>query len=431
VIALAPVCAALALGWGARRALRRGDAPAPAFVACLVTGAAALVAWMALLDAAGIRWSPVALLAPLPPALAIALAAGRRAPRLSRPDGWALAALAVVAARAAAVAAVPSFGWDFRYIWGLKARVFALAGCHDPAWLSWPGHGFAHPGYPPAWPDLVAAGVALGGDAGAVAAVWQAALVAALAAACWEITRGCPSPLRALAAAGAAWSPTLGDPIFSGYAEPLLALAAAAAVSALVRLHRGDGDPALLAAACAVLAAAKLEGAVLAAGVTAGAAVAGGARRALPAAAGTAAAVAAWQAAILAGVAPADASFALAGAALRANAAALPGAFVAAVLHNRLIGLVVLAWVPVLLAWWPRELRGVRVACGVWAAGVLAAYLTTTADLAWHVVNSAERVLAAPLPGVLAAAAAVRFSAPAAPGAPPSPGSSRGGSPSA
>jgi hypothetical protein len=47
----------------------------------------------------------------------------------------------------------------------------------------------------------------------------------------------------------------------------------------------------------------------------------------------------------------------------------------------------------------------------VWAVAVLAAYLSTTEGLAWHLATSADRVLAAPLPGVLAFVLAARLRA--------------------
>ena len=52
----------------------------------------------------------------------------------------------------------PAFGWHFRYVWGLRGLVSALAESHMSPWMVWfPNHWF-HPDYPPAWPDLLSAG---------------------------------------------------------------------------------------------------------------------------------------------------------------------------------------------------------------------------------------------------------------------------------
>jgi hypothetical protein len=428
VSAFAPVLAVLLVGWSVWRRLG-GGSPAAALAGSTVAGIAVMVGWMAALDVAGVRWSATLLLAPIVPALALAAGARPRPAPAGRDGGggWAIAATAVVAARAAWIAALPAFGWDFRYIWGLKARVLALAGSHDAAWLTWPGHGFAHPGYPPAWSDLVAAGVACGASAAAAAAAWQALLAAALAAACWAIARPCPAWMRCLAAVGAACSPVLGDPLYSGYAEPLTALLAAVSLGALAALGRGERLAApLLAVACGVLAVTKGEGLALAAAVSLGAVLVGGARVALPAAAATAAAGGAWRLAIAAGVAPVDQSFAPSLAAALAHARVLPAALAAAVQQSPAIAFMLAAWALVLASWRPTELRGVRLACGVWGLAVLAAYLSTTADLAWHLANSADRVLAVPLPAVLALVLAARFT-PA--GGRSAPASSRGAAP--
>lgn len=70
----------------------------------------------------------------------------------------------------------PAFGWDFRYVWGLRGLVSALAESHMSPWMVWfPNHWF-HPDYPPAWPDLLSAGT---GPAVSVVAVWGIAVVAA------------------------------------------------------------------------------------------------------------------------------------------------------------------------------------------------------------------------------------------------------------
>ena len=428
---LAPL-AALALGWGLRRRLPLlAGFPGP-LAGSALAGIAALLLWMAALDVAGVRWTAGWLLAPVVPALLLGLLRPA-APRTGAGRPWsrwataAAAAAAAAAARAATVLAVPAFGWDFRYIWGLKARVFALAGAHDLAWLAAPGHAFAHPAYPPAWSDLVAAGIACGADAGAAAAAWSALLALALAATCWELAAGAPPAARALAAAAAAWSPVLLDPRGSGYAEPLLAFLAAVGLGALSRLAAADRrDAAALAVAAALLALAKNEGAALAVALGVAAVATAGLARALPALAATGVAVLAWRGALPAGLAAAAADFAPSPAAMAGHAEALPGALVAATARTPTIAAVLAAWGVVVFAWQGRALRPVRLACGLWALAVCAAYLATTADLTWHLATSADRVLAVPLPALLALAVAARFSGPPPAAAPPAPGSPRG-----
>ncbi len=191
-----------------------------------------MTAWLAVLQLAGVRWSVGTLAVPVVAAVILLLA---MPPPVRRPAGdgrlWAGLAAAAVAPAVLLAAAAPVGGWDFRYIWGLKARAFALAGAHDASWLAWPGHVFAHPDYPPMWPDLLAAAVLAGGEATRAAALWHAVVVAALAAACWWAAGAAPPRVRALAAVAGAWAPVLLLPAYAGYAEPLLALAAVVALA--------------------------------------------------------------------------------------------------------------------------------------------------------------------------------------------------------
>lgn len=417
---LAPVALALAGGWGLWRVIARAPG-APGALAGSTLGAVLLtVAWTACLDAVGLPWRPLWLLLPLPPALAAGLAWRRHVAVRADRDVWAGVAAAAVAARALVAALTPAFGWDFRYLWGLKARVFALAGGFDLGWLAWPGHRFAHPGYPPAWSDLIAAGIVLGAPADAVAAAWQALLAAALAAVCWEVTARRPGWLRALAASAAAWSPVLCDPRNSGYAEPLLAFLAALALASLAGAARGErGALATVTAAAAALALTKNEGIALAAGVCLALLLTGGIRRAWPPLAAAGLAVAAWRLVLPAGVAGAASEFAPSVAAAARNAAELPSALLSALSEAPLLALVMLLWAVCLASWWVPELRGVRLAVAVWGAAVGAAYLSTVEALAWHVASSLDRVLAAPLPAVLALVLAASFTPPERRAAPP------------
>ncbi|MGQ9752516.1 MAG: hypothetical protein ACUVRE_07795 [Thermoanaerobaculaceae bacterium] len=115
----------------------------------------------------------------------------------------------------------PGWGWDFRYIWGLKAKVFASFGGHDLSWLGQPEVlRFAHPGYPPLWPDTLALPVLLGLPVETSAGIWTALLRLGLAGVCWHLAKG---GSQALAAAMGFLAPSLFRPGYSGYAEPLVA----------------------------------------------------------------------------------------------------------------------------------------------------------------------------------------------------------------
>ncbi len=424
--------AAVFLGLGVWWVAARGAGAPGALPGAVLFGTVATIVWMGLLDLAGVHWGAAALLGPAVPALVVSiLHAPRHVTRRLVRDWWLVAAVAAVMARVFATAATPAFGWDFRYMWGLKARVFASAGGHDLVWLAWPGHASAHPSYPPGWSDLLAAGTALGAPVDAVATAWQIVLIAALAALCWEATAACPGWVRALAATAAAWSPVLGDPRHSGYAEALLAFLAAAGLTALPGVARGEaGAAATLATATAGLALTKNEGAAFALGLVAAAAVTGGVRRVWPAFATLAAAVLAWRLALPPGLAARDSDFAPSLAGALRHLSELPAALASALAATPALGLVVLVWLVCLAAWWTAELRGVRVTVAVWALAVLAAYLSTTEQLAWLVVTSADRVLAAPLPGVLALVLAARFTGPTRVAGRSAPAPSRGGSPS-
>ncbi|HUK12763.1 MAG TPA: hypothetical protein VLW17_05630 [Thermoanaerobaculaceae bacterium] len=406
--ALAIVAALLC---GAAITARRGapGSGASAVVAVVAAGTLATAVWLGLLQLAGLRWSRALVLAPAAASAVILLVAALRPPRgagraaLPRSERrWAAAAGTAALAAAVPVALTPAFGWDFRYIWGLKARVFAAAGAHDAAWLAWPGHAFAHPDYPPLWPDLVASGAVLGADPARCAALWQAVLVLALAAACWQIARGAPGAVRALAAAAGAWTPVLAAPLDSGYAEALLAFLAAAALAALLRWRGGEaGAMAGFVVAAAALALAKNEGLALAAGfVFAAVLVARGRSRIVPALALLPAA--AWQVFLLAGGIRGE-GIVLSPAFLAARTAAAPAALAHACRDPLVLG-ELLAWALALLA-----LRGARLGpipwvAATWATAVVVVYLAGPADMPWRMANSLDRVLGAPLPAAIALA---------------------------
>lgn len=422
-LAVAAVLLVGAAGW--RAAAPRGALPA--LPTAVVWGSLAVTAWLAVLQLAGVRWSVGALAVPVVAAAIVLIvtpapvrrpAAGRRL--------WAGVTAAAVAPAVLLAATAPVGGWDFRYIWGLKARAFALAGAHDLAWLAWPGHLFAHPDYPPLWPDLLAAAAIAGGEATRAAALWQAVVVGALAAACWWAAGAAPPPGRALAAVAGAWAPVMLLPAYAGYAEPLLALAAVVAVAAL-RDRDGPAPPSpwVLAANIAAVSLVKNEGTALAVGIAlAGAWTARGRARAVIAAGLLPAG--AWHVFRLANSIPGE-PFVLSPAFLAGRLGELPGAF-ARTLRVDVVVLLV-AWGLALVALGGREARGVRVAFAVWGLAALATYVGAAPDLAWRLEGSLDRVLVAPLPATIALAlgSSLRPRAAARPG----PGSAPGAAPSA
>jgi hypothetical protein len=404
------VLCAVTFGWGAWRWFRRfGEASNP----IVVIGLSAVVGpglWMLLLALLGVGW-PVWLLV-LPSASALIVGLAVPGPRLERgrtPWRWVIPAAAVAAAHAAFLAARPASGWDFRYIWGLKAKVFALAATNDAAWLTWPPNGWHHPAYPPLWPDLIAFGIRLGGTAQGVAAIWDSFFVIALAAACWDNLRDARPHLRLVGAAVGACAPLVFSPEYSGYAEPAVAFLAAVALGALVRLTRGQrrDPPALvsLAAATAGLCLVKNEGMVLALGVALAALWFGTRRGKIIAAFAFVIPTASWQLFLAAaGIAREPRSFD-------------PHAWLASagdavnwILGEALspIPLLLLAWLLAAVALARRKGAPALVALGIWGLGVAAAYLTSMQGTAWQLSTSLDRVLAVPLPAAISLALASR-----------------------
>jgi hypothetical protein len=409
VSAWAAVLSVLLLGWGLNR-LATADAGVPGtLTGAVVWGTLGQVAWMAALDLAGVRWALPLLLIPGAVA-AVAGLARRRVPWRAAASGraalasgewrWGGLAAAAALAHAVVIAAEPAFGWDFRYIWGLKARVFALAGGHDPAWLSWPPFAFAHPTYPPLWCDLLAGGAITGATVATTASAWQAVLAIALAAGCWECSRGAAAPARALAAAVGAWSPVVFWPRYSGYAEALLAVLVVAAFCGLDRIANGELDAMpTLVASVAALALVKDEGTALALGVALATVRLVGLRRGIPVVCGFLVPFAGWHLFLLHAGVRQSAYLVSLPLALR-HLAELPASLVAAVKPK--FALVALAGALAAPGLRGPRLRGVRLALAVWGLAVTGAYLATTANLTWHLFTSLDRVLAAPLPAVLA-----------------------------
>lgn len=404
------VLTVVALGWGLARLLGGGDRGPVVLANAVVWGSVGQVVWMAALDLAGVRWSALVLAAPAVAVTTVAIIATRRRAtggnaaagvrHTAAERRWGLVALAAAGVHAAAVASLPAFGWDFRYMWGLKARVFALAGRHDPGWLAWGPNGLLHPSYPLLWPDLLAASATGGAAVTASAAAWQAVVVTALAAACWACTRGAAAPARALAAVVGAWAPVLFWPRYSGYAEPLLCLFLVVALRHLDAIADAglDAMP-TLAVSVAALALVKDEGMALALGVVLAAVVTARWRRSLPVLCAGLVPVLCWQIFLVhAGIGRGEFVLSLP-VALR-HLREFPRALLVAVTPKMaLVVLVGLLAAPGVRG--PR-LRGVRVALSVWAVAVAGAYLTTGSDLSWHLFTSLDRVLAVPLPAVVA-----------------------------
>ncbi|MFZ5787245.1 MAG: hypothetical protein ACOY3Y_12450, partial [Acidobacteriota bacterium] len=196
---------ALVLGWAGWRWLHRLPGSPPPAVLIPLLGVGGVGAWVLLLESVGLPATPLTQGVPVVLFAAASLAAPRsNTTTAGRPGVWAIAATCAAIPSAILAAGRPAAGWDFRYLWGLKAAVFAGAGHHDPSWLAWPAHAFAHPDYPPMWSDLIATSIRFGADPAAAAAAWQAPLVFALAASCWHAARGAPAGLRAAAAAAGA-----------------------------------------------------------------------------------------------------------------------------------------------------------------------------------------------------------------------------------
>lgn len=409
--ALVPLLA-VAAGWGCHRAVIPTTGPAQRIVGSVAFGIALSGGWLIVLDILGISWTPPAVAAGFLAGLFLAVwpwlrwfrdtrgaVPGSRSAASLSP--WAFAAVLGVGARAIAVAAIPAFGWDFRYIWGLKARVFALSGGHDLQWLARPVHAFAHTGYPPLWPDLMAAGCVAGAPVDRMAAWWGAILALGLGAACWRLARPSGLPAAALAAVGGAWFPTLlaPDVLYSGSAEPLTAFLFAAALASLGWTREGDGSPVVLATALAALALTKQEGAVLAVLLAAAAfPILPKKQRPWPVAAAVLP-VATWQLIVTAAGIP-RLPVNLDPARMLSRAATLPGGLLSVL--SPVLLLEILVTVVILTAPDFRGARSLRLALVLWFAALGLAYLISPHGLRWHLETSLQRVLAIPLPGALA-----------------------------
>jgi len=396
---------ALAAGWSLDRVVSPQAHLADRLSSAALSGIAVTGAWMAILDVAGLAWTPILLSVPALAGLILVLLSGRLSgARVAngslfgiRPGPWELLALAAVGLRAILVASVPAFGWDFRYIWGLKARVFAAAGGVDLSWLAWKPFELAHLDYPPLWSTLIAAGRVLGAPVASVAAAWGALIALGLGAACWRIARPAGKPAAALAAVAGAWTPVLLAPaIGTSGSGPLAAFLLAMAVAGLAgAAGRTQKFPWTAGVALAALAVAKDEGTAMAVLLALFSLRALPRRWRAPFLVLALLPAAAWQATISLARIPRLPEI-LVPARMLHRAMELPGAVAGTATPTVVVELAVLTLVFLCPA--PRTSRPFRLALGAWLGVATVAYLVSAPDLRWHVATSLERVLAIPLP---------------------------------
>jgi hypothetical protein len=301
----------------------------------------------------------------------------------------------------------PNVGWDFRYLWGLKAKVFALAGRNDPSWVIWPPNAWHHSDYPPLWPDLLAFGSQHGSPITTVAAIWQAVLLLGLAAACWDILRDEPPLIRVAGAAIGTFAPAILDPGYWGNAELLVAFLSAVAFGSLNRLRAGSSPDAAAALTLAVavvgLCLTKNEGMVLAFGLAVAALLLASRLARVVAPIAFVVGVLSWQFFMsIHGLGHEPRT-------VRAGAMVVAGHQMAGWIWRHAwspVGVILLTWALALLALLTRRTASSALAVVVWWAGVIAAYLTVADGTVWRLATSFNRVVAAPLPGIVAVALA-------------------------
>jgi hypothetical protein len=396
-------------GWAAWRWAQRGSLPANLAMTVCVGSVVAFGLLQVVIRALGLGTSLATVVGTAVGFVVLGALAGRKASAASAalPSPWPWAVLASLPAlvQIIAMAGAREPGWDFRYIWGLKARVFSLDTGFAPQWLAWPPNGWLHPEYPPLWSSLLAAGSQLGVSPETAALVWQTIIVIGLSAACWEIARPLSPPLRALAAAAGAFAPVITTRPYVGYAELLLAFLLAVAMGALGRLDRARGPDLLarntLVATCAALALTKNEGMVLAVGVLAALAVLRRWKDLAWTAAFFVLSVAGWQVFLSAhsvGREPRDLSIPHVLGSARILAGWVWG-------HRfETTGVLVLAWLLVAVSLMGRETRAFAAVLCVWIVGVATAYLSSLQGLEWHLTNSFDRVVAMALGPFVASA---------------------------
>ncbi len=431
VLAASLLLLVIVTGYGAWHGLNRLE-PAPAMVAVPTLGLAGVGLWLVAIGLAGVPWGAPTLIVPL--GLAGAIAATVRHPHPVLPRHWTTWALiALVGASCAVLLVRGGQSWDFRYIWGLKARVFAAARGFDASWLAWPPNtSFAHAHYPPLWPAALATGILLGLSAPATATLLTAVSLVGLAGACWFIAR--PAGRRAALGAGTvgAFAPVLLAPKHIGNADTPLAAVFALGLAALVTfedapLWRPPEDRAgelkvLLGAAVVVLPLVKVEGQALAVALVAGVASLGLLRRAGAYLLMAVLSTGAWTVFLATHGLPLSEPRGLALGSITGHAARL-GRWLVDRRGGPALAVLVI-WLLLLPALLLRR-RGGTVALGVWGSAVIFAYLTTRQPLEWQLATSLARVVAVPLPAAVALAIRRTRAARESPESPP--GSQAGG----
>jgi hypothetical protein len=262
------LCAALGsaiVGWLAREE----DGLADRVVLAGAGGMVGLHVWLSLLQAVGLRWTPVTILAAIVPAVAARWLSPRPgAWRRSRP-GWP-DIVTVLAGAAFAVAALRL--WivfpDFVFHWGVKGERYALRGGVDWEFLSRAWNWRSHPDYPQLLPELFAVTAILGEWRERAMMAWSivhGALVILAARGAMAAGGVAEWPRRVATAALAALIAAYGiGNLMAGSADWLIALAILAALPGLFGPPSAQAD--LRLSLCAALAAAaKIEGVPLAA----------------------------------------------------------------------------------------------------------------------------------------------------------------------
>lgn len=253
------------------------------FSAAFVAGVVVFTVWLTLLSAAGVRWSPLSVVAPLGGgSIAIAIVLARRTRETTGaigdvgPTAWLVSAASLAIGTAhVALAALTSRATsiDFLYFWGAKAQRFAEIGAIDAKLLADPFAVHMHSNYPPLLPLTYAWGVEVAGRL-----PWQFGLATC---AIWLVV-GVPllrdllalrlAPDRAAMASSfwfLAFALAVPASLSAGNAEPPLVLFSSVAVAALLCGASGTRWLAIVALAGVVLT--KNEGVVVFALIAAGA----------------------------------------------------------------------------------------------------------------------------------------------------------------
>jgi hypothetical protein len=232
-----------------------------------MTGALVLHLLLTGLDALGLRWHPLLVVA----LLALLATAGHRLRRARLPvappgseAGWgdAVALLALLVFGLSAVT-LWTMTPDFVYHWGLKGVRFFLHRGVDYAWLAHPWNWAVHPDYPNLLPELFAASALLaGGFEPSAQMLWTVLFFAMMLASAREALRSADRWTRqaALAILGLTSALFGMGQLMAGAADWMIAAAFLAALPALLRRPDTAGDR-QVAVAAAFAAASKIEGA--------------------------------------------------------------------------------------------------------------------------------------------------------------------------